>query len=254
MSGNRSFWTGSSLEGKLRFLIKTNISLSLKAEVTAKINYMKIGLIQLSVLSAIYLLASAFTPHPSSQKSRDNNKRKWVSLFDGKTLQGWHTLPGGEWKVENGAVVGRSDKQDPRHGLLVTDKAFDNFEVQVKYKAIAGNSGLYFRAEEVGGVVGVHGFQAEIDPNYDAGGLYETGGREWVVKPTPDEVKTWYKPGEWNTMSVRAEGDRITVHVNGKKTAELLNDPGRKKGHIALQLHGGMDMHVLFKSVRIRTL
>jgi hypothetical protein len=55
-------------------------------------------------------------------------------------------------------------------------------------------------------------------------------------------------------MSVRADRDHIIVHVNGKKTAELFNDPGRKKGHIALQLHGSMDMHVLFKSVRIREL
>jgi hypothetical protein len=199
-------------------------------------------------------LTSAFSHGPYSLKPGNNSKKKWVSLFDGKTLQGWHTIPGGEWKVQNGAIVGRSDKQDPRHGLLITDKAFENFEVQVRYKAITGNSGLYFRVEEVGGVVGVHGFQAEIDPNNDAGGLYETGGREWVVQPSADQVRTWYKPGKWNTMSVRANGDHIVVHVNGKKTAELFNDPGRKKGHIALQLHGSMDMHVLFKSVRIREL
>ncbi len=211
-------------------------------------------LLQLSVLTALYFLVSAFSPDPYSPKSGDSNEKKWVSLFDGKTLQGWHTIPGGEWKVQNGAIVGRSDKQDTRHGLLVTDKVFEDFEVQVRYKAITGNSGLYFRVEEVGGVVGVHGFQAEIDPNNDAGGLYETGGREWVVKPTPDQVRTWYKPGKWNTMTVRADGDHIIVHVNGKKTAELFNDPGRKKGHIALQLHGSMDMHVLFRSVRIRTL
>jgi hypothetical protein len=215
---------------------------------------MKQRLIQLSLVMSFYFLASAFSPGPWLSKRDDDNKKKWVSLFDGKTLQGWHTIPGGEWTVQDGAIVGRSDKQDQRHGLLVTDKAFENFEVQVRYKAITGNSGLYFRAEEVGGVVGVHGFQAEIDPTNDVGGLYETGGREWVVKPTPDQVRTWYKPGKWNTMTVRADGDHITVHVNGKKTAELVNDPGRKKGHIALQLHGSMDMHVLFKSVRIREL
>jgi hypothetical protein len=215
---------------------------------------MKQRLIQLSVITCLYFLASAFSHGPDSLTPGNNSKTKWVSLFDGKTLQGWHTIPGGEWKVQNGAIVGRSDKQDPRHGLLITDKAFENFEVQVRYKAITGNSGLYFRVEEVGGVVGVHGFQAEIDPNNDAGGLYETGGREWVVQPSADQVRTWYKPGKWNTMSVRANGDHIVVHVNGKKTAELFNDPGRKKGHIALQLHGSMDMHVLFKSVRIREL
>jgi hypothetical protein len=44
------------------------------------------------------------------------------------------------------------------------------------------------------------------------------------------------------------------VQVNGHKTAELFNDPGRKQGHIALQLHGGQDMHVLFKDVQVRKL
>jgi hypothetical protein len=181
-------------------------------------------------------------------------KEKWTPLFDGKTLKGWHTIPGGEWKVENGTIVGKSPKSDARHGLLVTDKSYKNFVVRLKYKAISGNSGLYFRAEEVGGMVGVHGFQAEIDPNKDAGGLYETGGREWVVLPKAEQVKTWYKPGEWNQMTVRAEGKHITVHVNGIKTAELTDDPGRLEGKIALQLHGSQDMHVLFKEVEIMEL
>jgi hypothetical protein len=181
-------------------------------------------------------------------------KEKWKPLFDGKTLKGWHAIPGGEWKVEKGMIVGKSSKSDARHGLLVTNKSYKNFMVRLKYKAIAGNSGLYFRVEEVGGTVGVHGFQAEIDPDKDAGGLYETGGREWVVLPKPEQVKTWYKPGEWNEMTVRAHDRHIIVHVNGIKTAELTDDPGRLEGKIALQLHGGQDMHVLFKDVQIMEL
>lgn len=95
------------------------------------------------------------------------------------------------------------------------------------------------------------GLQAEIDPEKDAGGLYETGGRAWVVQPKPEDVKKWYKPGTWNAMSVVALGRRIVVHVNGHKTAELTDDPGRLKGHIALQLHGGKDMDVEFKDIEI---
>ena len=133
----------------------------------------------------------------------------------------------------------------------ILNQSFKDFEIKIEYKAIKGNSGLYFRTEEVAGVVGVHGFQAEIDPDKDAGGLYETGGRSWVVRPTTEQVKSWYKPGQWNKMSVRAEKGHITVYVNGKKTAELFNDTGRTSGHIALQLHGGMDMHTLFKNIMI---
>jgi hypothetical protein len=55
-------------------------------------------------------------------------------------------------------------------------------------------------------------------------------------------------------MTVKAVKGHIVVHVNGYKTAELTNDPGRLQGHIALQLHGGQDMHVLFKNIMLREL
>ena len=180
--------------------------------------------------------------------------KEWRSLFDGKSLNGWHKLPGGNWKVENGTIVGTSDKSDERHGMLVSNDTYNDFEIRIKYKAIQGNSGLYFRAKEVGGQYGVEGFQAEIDPLNDAGGLYETSGRGWVVQPDTADVKKWYKPGEWNTMTVRAEGRSVVVHVNGMKTAEIKNDPGRIEGRIALQLHGGQDMNVMFKEIEINTL
>ena len=178
--------------------------------------------------------------------------QKWKPLFDGKTLKGWHTLAGGNWKVEKGKIVGTSDKSDPRHGLLVTNSIYKDFELRIKYLAVKGNSGLYFRVKEVGGLYGVEGFQAEINPLGGAGGLYETSGRGWVVEPDSADVKKWYKPGEWNTMTVYAKGKSVVVHLNGYKTAEIHNDPGRTEGHIALQLHGGQDMLVSFKDIEIK--
>jgi len=173
-------------------------------------------------------------------------------LFDGKTLKGWHALPGGNWKVENGIIVGTNDKSDPRHGLLVTDSIYKDFELRIKFLVIKGNSGLYFRVKEVGGAYGVEGLQAEIHPTEGVGGLYETGGRGWVVEPDSSDVKKWNKPGEWNTMSVSAIGRSVVVHVNGYKTAEIRNDPGRTDGRIALQLHGDQDMLVSFKDIEIK--
>ncbi len=184
---------------------------------------------------------------------KDLGRSTWKPLFDGKTLAGWHTLPGGKWEVKDGVILGTSQSSQRRHGLLVSDKRFKDFTVRLKYKAVKGNSGLYFRTDKVDGSVGVHGFQAEIADVNDIGGLYETGGRAWVVKPTPEEVKKYHKVGQWNQMTVSAHGRRIVVHVNGRKTAELKNDPGRLEGHLGIQLHGGMDMHVEFKDVEILT-
>ena len=81
--------------------------------------------------------------------------QEWQPLFDGKTFKGWHTLPGGNWKVEKGMIVGTSEKSDPRHGLLVTDNIYKDFELRIKYLAVKGNSGLYFLVKEVGGPYGV---------------------------------------------------------------------------------------------------
>ena len=178
----------------------------------------------------------------------------WQPLFNGKDLRGWKKIGGGDWKVAGGVMHGSSTKEEKRHGHLVTDREYTDFAVRLKYKANKGNSGLYFRIEEVPGDVGVKGFQAEIDPDNDVGGLYETNGRGWVVKPKPEDVKKWHKRGAWNELSVVALGDRIAVHVNGKKTAELKKDPGRRSGRIALQLHGGQDMDVQFEDVQIMPL
>lgn len=174
----------------------------------------------------------------------------WRPLWDGKTLQGWHVIGKGNWKIEDGAIHGTHAKSEPEFSHLVTDRAFTNFTLRVKYKTLKGNSGVYFRIEEKG-YGGVSGFQAEIDPRQDAGGLYETNGRAWVSQPKPDQVKTWFRPGEWNEMTIRARGGDIVVTVNGKKSAEVKNDPGRPWGKIALQLHGGDDCDVWFKDIEI---
>ena len=177
-------------------------------------------------------------------------KPAWKPLWDGKTLEGWHKIGVGDWRIEDGAIVGRKKKSEPQFGHLVTDAVFKDFTVRLKFKSVQGNSGFYFRIEEKGGS-GVSGFQAEVEPGYSTGGLYETNGRAWVVQVPAEVAKKAYKPKEWNEMKVSAHGGSVTVHVNGVKTAELKNDPGRSQGHIALQLHGGNDMLVLFKDIEM---
>jgi len=174
----------------------------------------------------------------------------WKPLWDGKTLGGWHKQGGGEWAIKDGMIVGTNVKAERRHGHLISDKVFDDFTVRLVYKSLKGNSGFYFRVQ-LAPPYGVKGFQAEIDPRSNPGGLYETAGRAWVARPTAEVIKKCFKPGDWNQMTVSAHGKHLIVHVNGVKTAELKNDPGRLKGHLALQLHGGQDVTVMFKSIEL---
>lgn len=202
---------------------------------------MKFPLTVASWAGAFLLLLASSTPRGNAAPR---------SLWDGKSLAGWHVIGKGSWKIEDGAIHGTSGRAEKEFGHLVTDRDYTNFTVRVKYKAVKGNSGLYFRIAEKG-FSGVTGFQAEIDPEKDAGGLYETNGRSWVSQPKPEDVKRWYKPDAWNEMIVTARGGNITVTVNGQMTAKLTNDPGRASGKIALQLHGSQDMDVWFKDLTI---
>ena len=198
-----------------------------------------------------YKLLTALLAFSSFATSAETEE-KWTSLFNGKDLAGWSAKPGGEWKVIDGAIVGTSEAAEKRHGLLVSDKAYSNFTIKLKFKVTDGNSGFYFRSKPIDHTVGIKGFQAEVDKTMATGGLYETLGRAWVKKPDAEVMKKLYKPGEWTDMTVYANGGTIRVSINGKKVVELKDDPGAVEGHFALQLHGSQKMNVAFKDIYIR--
>ena len=177
----------------------------------------------------------------------------WTELLVPGSLDGWHTLPGGNWTWNDGVLEGRITKDDPRHGLLVTDREYDDFEAILSFRITTGDSGFYHRVEELGDAIGVSGFQAEIDPTPEVGGLYETRGRGWVIKPDPSMIEELRsRCGEWLEMRVRAVGGDVDVFVDGYPTASLRDDSGRRRGRLALQLHANMDVEVDFRSLRIR--
>lgn len=170
------------------------------------------------------------------------------------SLQGWHAAPGGTWTWEGDVLVGRSAADESRHGLLITDGVYADFRARLEFRAVRGCSGFYFRVEESGDAVGVSGFQAEVEPSLETGGLYETAGRGWVVRPDPDFVASIYEPGEWSEMVVTATGPDVEVRLNGEVTARLESDPGRRRGRFALQLHGNQDLHVEFRALEVTRL
>lgn len=176
----------------------------------------------------------------------------WKSIFDPANPTGWKKIGQGSWtySAADSALIGKTKIADD-FGHMITETEYGDFKARVIYKAIKGNSGFYFRVEEKG-FSGVSGFQAEIDPRVDAGGLYETNGRNWVVKPTAAQHALWFKPNAWNEMVVETKGTYVKVTLNGFVSAELRDDkPGRLKGKFALQLHGNQDVEVLFRSVSL---
>ena len=184
---------------------------------------------------------------------QDLGKHAWEPLWDGKSFNGWNPTGGAEWYLQSGVIHGNG-KASGEGGLLVSEQEFSDFTVRLKFQAVKGNSGLLFRiapkAKE-GEEPAAENFETDIDAGGQAGGLYEAGGRGWVVRPDEESLKLFFKPGDWNELAVSAHGPRVVIHLNGVKTVEVTDDPGRLNGTLALEIHGGQDVEMLFKDIEI---
>ncbi len=210
--------------------------------------------IRLTLAAAVVLSATLAADATDDGNSRSaegkSESESWEPLFDGKTLAGWHPLGDGKWTVEDGVIVGRANKEK-LYGLLFSDKEFGDFTVRFKFKVLAGDSGFYIRTifKEPDQA---HGNQVQVGlRGSGVGGVYESYGRGWVEKPSDELQERILKDGDWNDMIISAEGGDIVVHVNGTKTAALKDDPGRRQGHFALQMHSGNEMHLMFKDIEV---
>lgn len=165
----------------------------------------------------------------------------WVTLLDGTTLKGWNTTGNANWKVVDGAIEASSGT-----GMLVTPVNYANFELRVEFWVDApANSGVFIRCSDPatinqGNAYEVNIYDTRPDQTYATGAIVE-------VAPPSTPMKAG---GKWNTFEIRAEGNHLTVVMNGTKTVDVRNDK-YARGPIALQYGAGV---VKFRSVKIRTL
>ena len=177
-----------------------------------------------------------------------------VELFNGIDLKGWEIYGTEKWYVEDGVLVCESGP-DKQYGYLATRDYYDDFDLTVEFKQEAdGNSGVFIRSFIEEGVK-VNGWQVEVAPKgYDTGGIYESYGRGWLIQ-IPEEKESVLKEGEWNTMRVKVQGANVTTWLNGQEMANIVDEKiGAGQGRIALQIHDGGGIRVLWRNLKVRTL
>ncbi|WP_020468598.1 3-keto-disaccharide hydrolase [Zavarzinella formosa] len=223
------------------------------------------------------MLVAAFLAMQSPLMADD-----WKELFNGKDLTGWKGFPE-LWSVKDGAITGytKDGKLPKGNSFLIWDGVVKDFELNVKFKIVGGNSGIQYRSKVVGKpedfVVG--GYQADIDGSKGMGFfgiLYEERGRGVMtnrgakvwVDPTgakyelpvtdPAELLKAIKVNDWNEYVIVAKGNHLTQTINGKVFAETIDfqkDKRAAEGILAFQIHAGMgEMTVQFKDVKLKTL
>mgnify|MGYP002177497947 CR=1 FL=1 len=194
-----------------------------------------------NILSAIIILLSIGV---SAQKK---------TLFNGENLEGWTIYGTEKWYVEEGLLVCESGP-DEGYGYHGTTDNYKNYVLELEFKQEAdGNSGVFIRSTVDGTTVS--GWQVEIaPPGKHTGGVYESYGRNWLIKPDPKKDKA-LKMGEWNKMKIRVVGPQVTTWLNGTEMINLTDEKiGQGKGSIALQIHDGGGIRVRWRNLKLRAL
>jgi hypothetical protein len=181
----------------------------------------------------------------------------WVALFNGKDLSGWKNNGQEKWVVDRGTIFCESTAN--KYGYLTTEKTYRDFDLRLKFKGEAeGNSGVFVHAR-ITGIDPEHGpdiegMQIEVDPGVGkhTGGLYESGGRGWVIMPTSEGERA-LKQGEWNDLEASVRGNHFVVRLNGVKVTDHNDDsPKFSNGVIALQIHTGGGVKMRWKDIYIK--
>ena len=223
-------------------------------------------------VSILILALLALTVAPFTHAADD----KWVSLFDGKTLDGWKKAEHGKatYEVKDGAIHGVTVEGSP-NTFLASEKEYGDFELEFEVKVHDQlNSGVQIRSRgkteadvdaNKQGLGVFHGPQVEIEAGPgQAGYIYGESTRYGWLSPEPKDEKhthDFFKNGEWNQYRIVATGARIQTWINGHMVADLTHEEIYKthpKGHIGLQVHGIAagtgPFDVSWRNIRIREL
>lgn len=171
----------------------------------------------------------------------------FLSLFDGKTLEGWTQRNGtATYDIVENTITGSTVKGSP-NSFLCTDTLYDDFELQFEVKVDDPlNSGVQIRSQTKGGPTGrVNGPQVEIEASGDKGAesgyLYGEACGGWMT-PKQDRIPhQHFEDGQWNHYRIVARGPRIQTWINGVSISDLTDHEkfiSHPKGFIGLQVHG----------------
>ena len=184
----------------------------------------------------------------------------WVSLFDGKTLDGWKASENpATFSVADGAIVVAGPRSHLYYVGPVNNHVFTNFEFKADVMTTPGsNSGMYFHTEFQEGGWPAKGYEVQVNNSHTdwrrTGGLYAIVD----VKVPPAADNTWF------TQQITVVGNKVVIKVDGKPTAEYAEPAGVERppdmagrklssGTFALQGHDPKSK-VFFKNIMVKVL
>jgi hypothetical protein len=175
-------------------------------------------------------------------------EKGFVSLFNGKSLDGWHIMNRGRFSVKDGVIF-----LDRGSGWLRSDKQYQDFELRLDFRFLnkGDNSGIFFRASKEGATYPAKNYQVQTMDHPSLGSIYVAGLAKVREKKDAKLLKQVMKPaGQWQSYGITVRGGRVEVKLNGHliTVADGLTE---RAGYIGPQGEGGQ---LEFKNIRIKVL
>ena len=171
----------------------------------------------------------------------------WTTLVDnGKGIENFDLFREANWQVKDGALYADRGGKDPAY--LVSKKSYKDFVMRVEFWASHdANSGVFMRCQNPKDIGDESCYEANIfdqrpDPTYATGS---------IVKVAPVTKDFEQAGGKWNTFELTAQGARLVVVMNGKKTVDVMATRNHMSGPFALQWGRGV---IKFRKVSIKEL
>jgi hypothetical protein len=171
-----------------------------------------------------------------------------ISLFDGKTLNGWDKNTKA-FSVVDGEIIGDSTVKDAGFVIFMKhEKDYKDFTLKLKVKMDKlqdglVNSGIMIRTD----------YEVDIG---QWGGLYSATAAKFLSTPSAAEINKIVKQGDWNDMEITCQGPRFVIKVNGVTTVDWIEtDPkAPQSGKIGLEVIANGTSRMHFKDITITEL
>jgi len=187
-------------------------------------------------------------------------KDSWVSLFDGKSLDGWKVGDNAEtFRVDSGMIIVNGNTAHLFYDGPVKDHNFKNFEFKAQVMTLPGsNSGIYFHTQFQQGSWPEKGYEVQVNNSHTD--WKRTGSLYNVV----DVKENYVHDNEWYTEYIKVEGKRVIIKINDIVVVDYTEpaNPKRSKdeagriissGTFALQGHDPKSK-VYFKNIMVKPL
>lgn len=168
----------------------------------------------------------------------------FTSLFDGKTLNGWHLMNGARFEVADGVI-----KHDKGHGWLRSDRQYSDFIIRMEFRFLEPkqDGGLFLRAGMEGRDWPDKKYEIQIENTARMGIIF--GAKHSL---NVELARKALKPdGQWNEYDISVVGPKIEVRLNGELVSSTEAATLLKKGYLGLQAEDGLHE---YRNIRVKEL